>query len=88
MHKATRLLNVIISDARGKQLPLSLGDDFNGAIGHFDGSLIVNRIGRHGYRCCQLFQVDEGILWKNCLMIRNNRFRCVCCFFLNSHEKQ
>jgi hypothetical protein len=29
-----------------KQLPVPLGDDFDGAVAHFDGGLIVNRIRR------------------------------------------
>jgi len=37
-------LNADISDIRGKQLPVSLGDDFDGVVGHFDGGVIVNRI--------------------------------------------
>jgi hypothetical protein len=32
----------------GKQLPAPLGDDFDGAIGHFDGGLIVDRVRWHG----------------------------------------
>ena len=31
----------------GKQLPVPLGDDLDGAVGHFDGGLIVNRVPRH-----------------------------------------
>lgn len=30
-----------------KQLPVSLGDDLDGAIGHLDGVLIGNRLARH-----------------------------------------
>jgi len=35
-----------------KQLPVPLGDDFDGAVGHFYGGLIVNRVssGRIGER--------------------------------------
>jgi hypothetical protein len=33
----------------GKQLPVPLGDDFDGAAGHFYGGLIVNRVRRHWY---------------------------------------
>ena len=29
-----------------KQLPVPLGDDFDGAVGHFDGGLIVDRVCR------------------------------------------
>ena len=29
---------------RGEQFPVSLGDDFDDAVGHFDGGLIINRI--------------------------------------------
>ena len=33
--------------AGGKQLPVPLGDDFDGAVDHLDGGLIVNRVRRH-----------------------------------------
>jgi hypothetical protein len=32
--------------AGGEQLPVPLGDDFDGAVGHLDRGLIVNRIRR------------------------------------------
>jgi hypothetical protein len=31
----------------GKELPVPLGDDFDGTIGQFDGGLIVDRVARH-----------------------------------------
>jgi hypothetical protein len=34
----------------GKQLPVPLGDAFDGAVGHFNGGLIVNRVRGHWYR--------------------------------------
>src|SRR5205809_8018436 len=30
--------------ARGEQLPVPLGNDFDGAVGHLDGGLVVDRI--------------------------------------------
>jgi len=39
-----------------------LGDHFDGAIGHFYGGLIVNRVRRHWYPGGQFFQVGQGIL--------------------------
>ena len=32
----------------GPELPASLGDDFDGAVDHLDGGLIVDHVGRHG----------------------------------------
>jgi len=39
------LLNLLVLGR--KQLPVPLGDDFDGAVGHFYGRLIVNRVRRH-----------------------------------------
>ena len=50
---------------RSKQLPVPLGDNFDGAIGHFYGGLIVNRVRRHWYRGGHFFQVGRGILWES-----------------------
>jgi hypothetical protein len=29
---------------RRKQFPMAFGDDFGGAVDHFDGGLVVNRV--------------------------------------------
>src|SRR4029077_11839298 len=44
IRKRTHLLSVSVLG--GEQLPVPLGDDFGGAVGHFEGGLIVNRIRR------------------------------------------
>jgi hypothetical protein len=31
----------------GKQLPVPLGDDFDGAVSHLYGGLVINRVRRH-----------------------------------------
>jgi hypothetical protein len=36
----------MLSVSWGKQLPVLLGDDFDGAVDHFYGGLIVNRVRR------------------------------------------
>jgi len=51
-------LNVSINDTRGKKLPVSPGDDFDGAVGYFNGGLIVNRIRRQGY-CGQVISINK-----------------------------
>jgi hypothetical protein len=38
-----------ISALAGKELPVALGDDFDIAVGHFYGGLIVKRVHRHWY---------------------------------------
>lgn len=34
----------MIADTSGKQLPVSLGNDFDPAVDYFDGGMIVNSI--------------------------------------------
>lgn len=42
-------------------LPVPLGDNFNGTVDHFDGSLIVNRATRHRHAGSPSFCVGHGI---------------------------
>src|SRR5262249_2022167 len=44
----------------GKQLPVPLGDDLDGAVDHFDGGLIVDRVSRYCYPGGPLFGVGQG----------------------------
>jgi hypothetical protein len=37
-----------VSVLGGKQLPVPLGNDFDGAVSHFDGGLIVDRVRWYG----------------------------------------
>src|SRR5215207_829310 len=48
----------------GEQLPVSLGDDFDGAVGDLYGCLIVNRIRRYWYPGGPSFCVGHGVVRK------------------------
>ena len=39
---------------RGEQFPVPLGDDFDGAVDHFDGGLVVDRVRRTGIPAAHL----------------------------------
>ena len=47
--------------AGGKQLPVPLGDDFDGAVDHFDGGLIVDRVRRHWYPAAHLSMLAREV---------------------------
>jgi hypothetical protein len=51
-----------------------LGDDFDGAVGHFDGGLIVNRVARHRHVGGPFFCVGHGIL-RQVLVIQVRKHR-------------
>jgi hypothetical protein len=55
-----------------KQLPAPLGDDFDGAVGHFYGGLIVNRVRRHWQPRSPFFRVGQGVLRESLVIqVRN-----------------
>src|SRR5205809_521142 len=49
-----------LSVLRGEQFPMPLGNDFDGAVGHFDGGLIVDRVCGHWYVGGPSFYVGES----------------------------
>ena len=53
---------------------MPLGDDFDGAVGHFYGGLIVNRVRRHWYIGGSSFCVGQGIL-RESLVIQVHKLR-------------
>jgi hypothetical protein len=42
---------------------MSLRDDFDGVINHFDSGLIVNRVRRNWKLRCPFFRVYHGSIW-------------------------
>src|ERR1700683_1169970 len=66
----TNLLS--LSVLGGKQLPVSLGDDFDGAVGYLDGGLVVDRVRRRRYPRGPLF-CDGHVLVISVVHVRNNR---------------
>src|SRR6187549_982335 len=47
--------------SRGNQLPVPLGDDFDGVVGHFDGGLVVDRVRRAGDAGRPAFRVGHRV---------------------------
>ena len=62
LDKLPRANPLSISALGGKQLPVPLGDDFDGAVGHLDGGLIVNCVHRHRQPRSPFFCVRQGIV--------------------------
>ncbi|HEY1624810.1 MAG TPA: DUF2461 family protein [Streptosporangiaceae bacterium] len=60
----------------GKQLPVPLGDDFDGAVGHFDGGLVVNRVRGHRHAGGPFFRIGQAIVW-HLLVIQVRKYRKV-----------
>src|SRR5687768_17159108 len=42
--------------------PVTLGDDFDGTVGHFDGGLVVHRVGGHRHTGGPPFCVGHRVL--------------------------
>src|SRR5262249_54252578 len=60
------------SALRAEELPVPLGDDFDVAVGHLDGSLVVDRVRRRRYPRGPLF-CDGPVLVIGVVHVRNNR---------------
>src|SRR5215472_232795 len=60
------------SASGGEELPVPLGDDFDVAVGHLDGGLVVDRVRRRRYPRGPLF-CNGHVLVIGVVHVRNNR---------------
>src|SRR5258708_36757872 len=60
---APKIMRMLLSPrSGGEKLPVPLGDDFDAAVGHFDGGLIVHGVRRHRHAGGPFFRVGHGVV--------------------------